>query len=374
MTDLDDIVARTLTIPERVHSVYVETRGWVDHALSRDAHDRAWRLVARRQPAASDATGARVESSARAWYVLSGESWNMPRIGVWPTRWREEFHSADDRTAHVHGRDGRVLWWREGDGYRSDDRDVRMSLRCAWVVATAWTTARAGLEAIGRDVVIGKETVRVRMVPDEEAQRPAFPFSAGDVHELAVDAETGATLSLTSFVDGNPFRHQEVVDLELNTVVPDELTAVPVGTEAFVPRPPLRGPGDLAATADLQVVSPAWVPAGFEFDTRGSNVDRRNPAWVQVIFTRQRREFVNIFEMPASEAVDDSTYTVEEVQRGDRTVSITDASDAVGTRYAIAELAGTRVSIHCSLPADELLDLAFSLEVVAPTPAESPAD
>ena len=34
-----------------------------------------------------------------------------------------------------------------------------------------------------------------------------------------------------------------------------------------------------------------------------NTVERRDAAWVQVIFSRERREFVNIFEMPASEPV-----------------------------------------------------------------------
>ena len=138
-------------------------------------------------------------------------------------------------------------------------------------------------------------------------------------------------------------------------------------------RPPLDGPGDLAVTADLQVLVPTRVPDGFVFDVRGSNVDRRNAASVQVIFTRERREFVNIFEVPASEPLQEGVYEMEEVRRGDRTVSITDVSDAVGMRWATTERARTRAIIHCSLPADELLDLAFSLEVVTPTPAASPA-
>jgi hypothetical protein len=340
--------------------------------LSSVAHDRAWRLVARRLPASAETTGERAESLVRAWLVLSGESWNIPMIGVWPTRWREEFASAYDGTARVHGRDGRVLWWSEDDGYRSDDRDVRMSLQSAWVVSTAWTTMRAVLDVFGRDSVIGKDAVRVRLVPDEDARRPAFPFGAGDSHDLVVDAETGVTLALTSFVDGKPFQHHEVTDLELNAVVPDALTAVPPGAEAFVARPPLGGPGDLAATADLQVLSPTWVPEGFMFDARGSHVDRRNPASVQVIFERERREFVTIFEVPASEPLRDGVYDMEEVRRGDRAVAITDVSDAAGMRWATAERAGTRAIIHCSLPANELLDLAFSLEVVTPTPTNAP--
>jgi hypothetical protein len=226
---------------------------------------------------------------------------------------------------------------------------------------------RAVLDVFGRDSVIGKDAVRVRLVPDEDARRPAFPFGAGDSHDLVVDAETGVTLALTSFVDGKPFQHHEVTDLELNAVVPDALTAVPPGAEAFVARPPLGGPGDLAATADLQVLSPTWVPEGFMFDARGSHVDRRNPASVQVIFERERREFVTIFEAPASEPLRDGVYDMEEVRRGDRAVAITDVSDAAGMRWATAERAGTRAIIHCSLPANELLDLAFSLEVVTPT-------
>ena len=42
----------------------------------------------------------------------------------------------------------------------------------------------------------------------------------------------------------------------------------------------------------------------------------------------------------------------------------TDAGDATGQRIADTTLAGTRAVVYATLPAAELLDVAFSLEVV----------
>ena len=56
----------------------------------------------------------------------------------------------------------------------------------------------------------------------------------------------------------------------------------------------------------------------------------------------------------------------ERVERGSRTVLISDVSDRVGERVAQVTLEGTWVNITATVSAPELLDVAFSVERVIP--------
>jgi hypothetical protein len=85
-----------------------------------------------------------------------------------------------------------------------------------------------------------------------------------------------------------------------------------------------------------------------------------------LIFSRDRREFVTLFEQPESERVGDEVYEWHSVDRGARTVLITDLGDEPGERIAHTTLDGTMVVIYASVSAPELLEIAFSLEVVHP--------
>ena len=215
---------------------------------------------------------------------------------------------------------------------------------------------------IGTASVIGRPGVRVRVTPDPGVNRLAFPFHSGDSHRLVVDATIGATLSVTSVVDGTPFHHQEVVVIELDAEVPHELTAPPPDAEAVPPTSGVRDPHDIARATELTVLSPTWLPPGYTFQTGSADVRDEGP-WATLIFSKDRREFVQLFESPAK-LIDDDPYEWEHVQRDGRTVLITDAGDATGKRIAHTTLAGTRAVVYATLPAAELLDLAFSLEVV----------
>ena len=52
------------------------------------------------------------------------------------------------------------------------------------------------------------------------------------------------------------------------------------------------------------------------------------------------------------------------LERKGRTVQITDLGDEPGERIAHTTLGGTMAVIYASVPAPELLEIAFSLEVV----------
>ena len=75
---------------------------------------------------------------------------------------------------------------------------------------------------------------------------------------------------------------------------------------------------------------------------------------------------MQLFEQPESQRVSDEVYEWHSVDRGARTVLITDLGSESGERVAHTTLGGTMAVIYASVPAPELLDIAFSLEIVHP--------
>jgi hypothetical protein len=83
-----------------------------------------------------------------------------------------------------------------------------------------------------------------------------------------------------------------------------------------------------------------------------------------LVYTVERRRFVQLIEVAdrRRERMEVDGWTV--VDRGDRWVAISDVSPAKGVRIAHASVGSTVVMIRAALSADELLDVAFSLEPV----------
>jgi hypothetical protein len=231
-------------------------------------------------------------------------------------------------------------------------------------VGTAWTTAPARLELLGASSIVGRSGVCVRITPLSGTRRVAGVFSSGDEHEIVVDDAFGLTLSVTSFVDGTAFPYNEVVDLEVNAEIPPEITAPPAHAEVVPPTQGHRSPRDVADAAELSVFAPAWLPPDYTFQTGAARVDKDGIASVDLTFSKDRREFIQLWEYPDS-PLPAELDAWEQVVRGDRRTVISDVSDATGTRIAITSLDGTCVTIYAALPAVELLDVAFSLERVS---------
>ena len=122
---------------------------------------------------------------------------------------------------------------------------------------------------------------------------------------------------------------------------------------------------EIAAAAELTVLAPTWLPAEYTFQSGGVYV-RNDVPQVSLTFSRDRREFISLFEWPESQPRGEGGYVWERVERGSRTVLISDLSDRVGERVAQVTLEGTWVNITATVSAPELLDVAFSLERVIP--------
>jgi hypothetical protein len=364
---LDDVVALVRELPSRLRSIRVETHGWSDVGLSRLASDRVRGLLARQVPRSPDApVGAIERQSVVSWMVFSEGSWNRPMFDVLPERWREELERTSPGGAvrrFVQAHDEDTYWWDQGHGPRATDRNTQTSLFAAWVVGTRWTTTPAEFEVRGASSVMGRSGVRVCITPQPGVRWSAGPFGAGDAHEFVVDLATGMTLSVTSLVDGSPFQHHEVVDFELGADVGPELTAVPAGAEAIPVSRGFRAPEDVATAAQFAVLAPTWLPANFTFQT-GSARDDDDVLHASLIFSRDRREFVTLSQQPESQVVGEEVYEWQRVERGPRAVLITDLGDEPGERIAHTTFGGTMAVIYASLPAPDLLELAFSLEII----------
>ena len=301
--------------------------------------------------------------------VLNEGSWGHRMFDVVPVRWREELESTSPLggvTRSVLAHDEDTEWCDQGDGVKATDgRNGRRSLANAWVVGTLWTTAPAEPVVVGAATVLGRSGVRVRMVPTPGVRWSAGVFGAGDVHEFVVDLETGIALSVSSFVDGSQFQHQEVVDFELDPDIPREFTAAPASSERIPVSPGFRAPEEVARAAQFPLLAPTWLPDLYTFQT-GSARRREDGPHATLTFSRDRRVFVHLFEQPESQRVGDEVYEWHSVDSGPRTVLITDLGDEPGERIAHTTLGGTMAVIYASVPAPDLLEIAFSLEVVHP--------
>jgi hypothetical protein len=365
---LDDVLVRVRALPERVRSLRVETKGWTDFDLSWLASDRARGLLVERVPRRSNSPERRSESRARSWMEFGADGWGDRFIEVWPARWRQEVERTEPDVAvvtRVSGRDGDSYWTDDGDGVNVfDARELHASLVSAWVVGRRWVGERVQREVLDvSESVLGRPAMRVRLSSEPGVHWDAGPYFAGDLHEILVDVTTGMTLGVSAVVDGRVFHHDEVVDLEIDAPVAAALTEVPEGAEARSVSQRFRAVEEVAAEAQLVLLAPRWLPPEYSFQTGSASV-RDGVPQATLVFSRDRREFIQLFESPESRDRGEDTYVWERVKRGSRIVMISDGSDQPGQRVAYAVVGGTVAVIYAPLDAVELLDLAFSLEPV----------
>jgi hypothetical protein len=294
--------------------------------------------------------------------------WDSGFIDLWPQRWREDLEqtSADGEVSRsISARDGDSYWWDHGDGIKvTDARRLKAGLASSWVVGRRWVSARVKRDLIDVSTsLLGPSVIRIRIAPAPGVRWDPGRFYAGDVHEIIVDVATGMTLAVTSVVDGTVFHHDEVTDFEIDAPVATTLTEVPGDAEAVPASQGFRTVEEVAAAAQLSLLAPTWLPPEYSFQTGGVFV-RDDVPEATLVFSRDRREFVSLYEWPESQQRGDDVYEWERVERGPRTVLISDRSDQSGQRVAHTTLDGTWAIIYASVPAPELLDIAFSLEAV----------
>ena len=366
--DLDDLAARARELPTRLRSLRVETRGSTDIDRSSLASERARVLLAHRLPVRADAPVRHDDARVRSWMEFGPDAFTETMIEVWPARWREEHERTrfdGHRSRIVSARDRDTYWFDQGDGVKvTDGSKMRMSLSGAWVVSRRWTIGAMQRELLdASSSVLGRSCARIRVTPEPESKWRLRHVFIGDAHEITVDLATGMTLAATRLIDGAPFQDDEVTDLEIDAPVDSALTETPPGAEPVPVSQGSRTIEEIAEAAELTVLAPTWLPAEYSFQSGGVYV-RDDVPQVSLVFSRDRREFVQLFEWPESHPRGEGDYVWERVVRGSRPGLISDLSDQVGERVAQVTLDGTWVNILASLPAPDLLDLAFSLERV----------
>ena len=310
----------------------------------------------------------RSETRVHSWMEFGEDAWDHQFIGLWPQRWREEHEqtSSDGEVSRfVSARDGDSYWREHGEGVTvTDARRLKTGLVSAWVVGRRWVSAPVTRDFLdGSTSVLGRPCVVVRVTPEQGARLDAGRFYAGDSHEITVDVATGLTLAVTSVVEGTAFYHDEVADFEIDAPVAATLTKVPEDAEAVPASQGFRSVEEVAAAAQLALLAPTWLPPGYTFQTGGVFV-RDDVPEATLVFSRDRREFVSLYEWPESRSRGEEVYEWERVERGPRTVFISDRSDQSGERVAHTTRHGTWAIIYASIAAPELLSLAFSLEKV----------
>ena len=273
-----------------------------------------------------------------------------------------------DRSPFVSARDGDTYWFDQGDGVKvTDGSKMRTSLSSAWVVSRRWTIGAMERELLDASIsVLGRSCARIRVTPEPESKWRLRHVFIGDVHEITVDLATGLTLAATGMIDGAAFHDDEVTDLEVDAPVADALTEVPPDAETVPVSQGSRTLEEIAAAAGLTVLAPTWLPAEYSFQSGGVYV-RDDVPQVSLTFSRDRREFDQLFEWPESQPRGEGDYVWERVERGSRTVLISDLSDRVGERVVQVTLEDTWVNIIATAFRTRTpRRLAFSLERVIP--------
>jgi hypothetical protein len=288
------------------------------------------------------------------------DGWDHPGIGVWPQRWREEYERTESNGevfGFVAGRDGDSYWRDHGDGVKvSDARNIKTSLVTGWVPGTLWVRAPARRDLVDvSEAVLGRAAARVRIIP-ERSGWAAGPFYAGDEHEIAVDLATGLTLAITSTVDGAVFHRDEVTEFETNPTIASALTATPADAAPVPASQHFESVEEVAAATPLSLLAPRWLPPEDTFQSGGVYLRDGVPE-AMLVFSRDRRAFISLYEWPESQAqtLDDEVYEWDHVERESRTVFISDQGDQPGQRVAHTTLDGTWVTIDAPLTGSELL-------------------
>ena len=140
------------------------------------------------------------------------------------------------------------------------------------------------------------------------------------------------TLAAVRSIDGAPFQDDEVTDLEIDAPIDSTLTEAPPGCRGGSgvagvshARGDRRRRGGSRAGTDV-AAGRVLLP-----ERRRLRQQRRAPG----VAERSRgtdAEFISLFEWPESQPRGEDGYVWERVERGSRTVLISDVSDRVGER------------------------------------------
>jgi outer membrane lipoprotein-sorting protein len=285
-------------------------------------------------------------------------------------------------------------WWSyvPGTGAQTNDGDPNSvhgtRLRSAMIDPAELLPWRR-LEILGRVVHAGRPAIRVASRPSpRDAFLPDAGRTAGDwPEEYLVDAERGVLLSLTTFIDGEPFALCEFVSVAFDEEIADDVFvfAPPAGVEVLNARDahgglqivPLH---EAAVGAPFGVFVPASVPGDWRMRVHviEHNEHYGWPAGVSIHYADEMaRVNVNVNEHAAAGealppcAPDGDDWRIEQLPVGELRLWEPSEPERGMPRIGLIEIGGTRVQISSGdLGLEAIAELAANL---VPAPTEPPA-
>ena len=249
----------------------------------------------RRRASASQARGATV-----GWFALGGEE-APARTETTQRLWfdrRQDRERAEwtGATEHTFVRDGNKTWtWfpQHGTDFREDDASTSSPgwQQDAFLDPSLMLPA-VDLEAIGPDLVFGRQAITVRAVPrTHDLRHGIFAHHVDGLDEImiAVDAEHGVLLRETGYLDGGVVYVEEVTEISFDEQFDDEFFVFVAsdGEPAHPrdrPRPEPLSVEEAQRKASFTVVVPGRLPQGWEIDASYIAETNRPPkgdrAWI----------------------------------------------------------------------------------------------
>ena len=368
---LDDVVARVRGLPTRLRSLYVETERRTDERRAQIASNRAHETLVQ-GPDPSTEPERRTSMTSRTWMEIGEDAWRhkFQIMGVQPARWRNEarFEWDDGRIEEiVTGHDGDADW----DGV-DDDAELWVghggSLRDWWVLNRLWVDAPMELELLsGTSEVLGRQCahIGVRSRPGRFRMWAPGPFIGGE-HVLSVDVATGMTLAIRTSNDGVLYQSHDVVALEIDGEIDPSLTRAPAGARPRAEKPRYDDEAAVATAIDtFTVLAPTRLPEGYAFHLAYPDPTPDGTVRATITYALDPRRRLQLHQQLATRGRLPDVDGWKRIERGERSVVISDVTERKGTRLAATIVAGTAAQLSAELSADELLEVAFSLEPVA---------
>jgi outer membrane lipoprotein-sorting protein len=370
MSELGDLLELLHGARSRYRTVRLEAREWRHNHRLLEAYERSIRAV--RGSAIQVNLGDPAEAPAES--EVETRIWFEP-----PNRLREERLEAGRLcTAVANGE----RWWTSMPEWATVVQDGD-----GWATGSVGQTAQGlldpglllgvlELELRGRAEAAGREALVVAAAPRPSPHHAGVePLSHGATrHELLVDAERGVLLSLTAYLDDQPFSVVRVREIAFDEAIDGSVFTYEAAEGEEVLGPHDVSPGEhvsieeAARRATFTVLVPRSLGRGWRMHVLSTPGRERPPMRETVhvsLFRDDATHTVSIRQTPPPFETWQRNGT-ERVERDGRVLWVADT----GWRRVLLEREGTCVEVGSeTIEAEELVELALSLE---PSPTERP--
>jgi hypothetical protein len=367
VSDLGDLLELLDGAPRRVQTLQATMREW--------QHAGRWQEAVRRHNKGE--TGMMMVGFSQA---ATAESEGTARVTYRsPDAYRVEH---DDGSAS--GATGGRSWhYHEGHGLTTADERTEIGPEpfLHGLLSGPSVVGCYELAIQGRATAAGRDVIRVTARRRRGVRHSPLDFSLAPAEDVAllVDAELGLLLSVTSLIDGDPFRVVEVVEIAVDGELPAGIFDPPDLPAAGSHDPPVFDHVQLheaAARASFPVYAPAEVDRGWSVFVTYVAGSARSRLTEQVMLHYHRdmgNADVSVEQFPGGHAewAEHSETMVERGGRTFRTAGGRESENSWSPCRVLVSLDGTDVVLRSNTYSiDQLIDFAQTL---VPAPTDPPS-